>query len=168
MRYRIKDYLVSMPGGTDTVNIFINVSKEVYDSLETNSVGGWVLNEESFWKAVEAVRLIVDESRGGYVLCSSGNKNVFSSIAKRSDNTGYYLQYQTSKSMLTAAAGDDKDDLAAIEAMADTDKFTIEVDWGESPDELKGNLVEATEAEYAAFKSHMTSEIANVLTPITE
>jgi hypothetical protein len=31
-----------------------------------------------------------------------------------------------------------------------------------------GNLVMATEAEYAAFKSHMQTQIANILTPIAE
>ncbi len=49
-----------------------------------------------------------------------------------------------------------------------TDMVTIEMDWGESPEELKGNLVTASVAEYAAFKSHMETEIANILTPITE
>jgi hypothetical protein len=31
-----------------------------------------------------------------------------------------------------------------------------------------GNLVMATESEYSAFKSHMQTQIANILTPITE
>jgi hypothetical protein len=31
-----------------------------------------------------------------------------------------------------------------------------------------GNLVMATDAEYASFKSHMQTQIANILTPITE
>ena len=59
-------------------------------------------------------------------------------------------------------------DIPSGKTVGVTDEFTIEMDWGEDPEKMTGNLVEASEAEYAVFKTHMVSQIANVLTPIEE
>lgn len=51
----------------------------------------------------------------------------------------------------------------SIAAIAAGDKLFIKLYSDDA-----GNLVMATDAEFASFKSHMQTQIANILTPITE
>lgn len=130
MRYRIPEYSAIV--GETTVTISIPVSKDVYDSL---TVSEGVLDAASLNKVIEAIRLIADETRGGYILCSTGQKSVVSSGSK-SYAIIYVVSVTMNKSDLIAAANGDEDDLAAIDAMTGADKFTIEMDWGEAPSGL--------------------------------
>lgn len=147
------------------MQIGIAVPAEVLAKLTTDEETGW-LDAASLKYVTESIRLIADETRNGYVVMSTGQKGVVRGGYPINENGA--LGIEISVEALIAAADGDEDDIAAINAMQNSDQFTIEVDWGESPEQLTGNLVQATTAEYEAFKSRMETEIANILTPITE
>ena len=127
MRYRIKDYSVVMPGGY--IQISIPEPKGIFDGVPSAT-----MDDANKRKVVEAVRLIADETRGGYVLMSTGQKSTLTFAAKSSG----YIHLAFTFAALIAAADGDEDDLAAINAMANTDQFTIEMDWGDVPAGLSG------------------------------
>lgn len=171
MRYRIKNYEVSV--ATDELYISFRPPQDIFDALTTTS-GSSSLDAKSKRRVLESIRLIANETRGGYIMCSTGSKtytaaNIFDIVY---DVIKYpvlgVIALTFFKSVLIIAADGDEDDIVAINAIQNSDQFTIEVDWGESPEQLTGNLVQATTAEYEAFKSRMETEIANILTPITE
>lgn len=159
MRYRIKEYSVAI--GATTAQFGIPVSKEVYDSLTISS--GSQLDAASVRKVTEAIRLIADETQGGYALCSTGQKLV-NGVTKSSNSTTYTVSITILKSDLTTAADGDADDIAAIAAMTANDQFTIEMDWGEAPSDLGGGGGGAgidimTSAEYAPALSDLADMI---------
>jgi len=167
MRYRVKNYSAAI--GVSTVFFNIPVSKDVYDSLTTDNTTQH-LNAASLRKVIESVRLIADETRGGFVIMSTGQKNVIEWANKATSGSSYTVSINIQKSVLVEIADGDEDDLAAIAAMSGNDMFTIEMDWGESPSDLGGGggIEIATQTEFAAFKSHLQDEIDNILTPIDD
>ena len=105
MRYRVKDYKVTVASGT--VYVHINVP----DGDE------WlVINPVK-----EALRLIIDET-AKIVFCSSMKKDQILSVTS-SEYDGYKWKFGFS--------------IPAGKSVATTDKFTIEFDWGESPEDMK-------------------------------
>lgn len=144
MRYRIKDYTVEVAGNNLKLTIPVPSGIDISVSAET---------VQKLIK--EAIRLVVDET-AGVVFCSSMQKDKYYSHAEQMPST------QNTRLIFAIPSG---------KTVANTDQFTIEMDWGDEPSELSGGggeLELATDAEYAAFKSHMETEIANILTPITE
>lgn len=158
MRYRVNSYTATVTqAGTapDTLTISFGISKSVYDSLPAAS------STADLKKAItESVRLIADETLGGYILCSTGQKDVVSSATKTSttsgDTTTYALSIVFAKADLTTAADGDEDDLDAIDnlftsAATITDQLTIEMDFGEAPEEKLGALTAAIEEIVSGF-----------------
>ena len=134
MRYRIKDYSVVMPGGY--IQISIPEPKGIFDGVPSAT-----MDDANKRKVMEAVRLIADETKGGYVLMSTGQKSTLTFAAKSSGRIHLAFTFAS----LIAAADGDEDDLAAIAALqalpegtAITDQFTIEMDWGDEPSGLSG------------------------------
>jgi len=130
MRYRVKEYWFGTNKLRREVYCHITVSDKVYSALEQAEEDGDLLRA-----VTEAVRLIADETQGGYVLMSTGQKNTLSNVQLRSDND---VMLTFSTTALIEAADGDEDDIAAINAMANTDVFTIEMDWGDEPSGLSG------------------------------
>ena len=170
MRYRIEtqNYFVEFDGNREHIKFHIaKLPGDFCDSLDLATGESYLLNEASKRRVTEAIRLIANETRGN-IICSTGQKNIVTRVWKNLElpNT---LCIDISIAALITAADGDADDIAAIEAMTLVDMYTIEMDFGEAPSDMAGGELEpATDAEYAVFKSHMATEIANILTPITE
>lgn len=128
MRYRIKEYKVTAHPVSRAIGLNFSVPAAVLDRLECEE-GTTTLTDDSKRYITESIRLITDETKGGYVLMSTGQKDVLSSITESDGRIGIVF----SKSALIEAADGDEDDIAAINAMSTSDQFTIEVDWGEEP-----------------------------------
>ena len=133
MRYRIKEYSVLKHPVASLYNFVFALPVEVLNRLEKEE-GSNILTEASKRYIIESVRLIADETQGGYVLMSSGQKGVVNDITESDGSVGIIIN----KAALIAAADGDADDIAAINAMANTDQFTIEMDWGDEPSGLSG------------------------------
>ena len=114
-------------------NFVFALPTEVLNQLEKEE-GSNILTEASKRYIIESVRLIADETQGGYVLMSSGQKGVVNNITESEGRVGIIINKDT----LIAAADGDEDDIAAINAMQITDQFTIEMDWGDEPTGLSG------------------------------
>ena len=134
MRYRINKYSATI--GTNDLTLNVYVSQSVYDMLTIDEQ--YYLDAASLRKLTEAVRLIADETQGGYVIMSTGQKNVLSGAKAIHLGNWYILRMYFQKSALIDAADGDDDDIAAINAMANSDQFTIEMDWGDEPSGLSG------------------------------
>ena len=145
MRYRVKDYRVQ--AGESIVWLYFTAPEGVtLTSDPDNEIEGYIQ---------QSIRLVADES-AGIVFCSSMQKRKYIQWAKANVNT---------REVRLAF------DIPSGKTVGESDHFTIEMDWGDEPMGLRGGggeLEPATDAEYAAFKSHMETEIANILTPITE
>lgn len=166
MRYRIDTYEVQV--SSDRIILFFNIPASIYSKIQEVIETGSVLPADALRYVTESVRLIADETRGGYVMMSTGQKQVIQSASLWGSSA---MALYIPKAALITAADGDANDIAAINAMQNSDQFTIEMDWGDTPFDGAsggGDLEPATDAEYAAFKTHMQTEIANILTPITE
>ena len=169
MRYRITDYVVNVSSTQLAFNI--DPPAEVMSKITTGT--GGVLTDASRKYVTDSIRLIADEDNGGLTIVSTGQKDMFAEIIKFNDTT---IAFSITKATLIAVADGDEDDLDAIDDIfattgSRTSGFTIEFDWGDTPFDGAGGggeLEPATNAEYAAFKTHMQTEIANILTTITE
>ena len=132
MRYRIKEYSASV-SSTQLV-LYIPVPESVMADIETGT--GGILTTTSREYVIESIRLIADETNGGLILASTGQKGVFGNMLKFTDTS---IAMVITKSALETAADGDPDDLAAIAAIFGTtgtrnDGLTIELDWGDLPD----------------------------------
>ena len=139
----------------------LNVPDWVFDQLTFTGVN--TIDAASQKYIMESFRLVANETRGGYVVLSTGQKLPYLALmATRSTGAlGNYISIYIAISALIEAADGDEDDLAAIAAMEQvggtlTDQFTIEMDWGDEPTGLSGgddahnlasffNITEATE-----------------------
>ena len=151
MRYRIKEYSASV-SSTQLV-LYIPVPESVMEDIETGT--GGILTTTSREYVIESIRLIADETNGGLILASTGQKGVFGNMLKFTDTS---IGMVITKSALETAADGDPDDLAAIASLFGTtgtrnDGLTIELDWGDLPDsELLASFFNITEAtEYTAL-----------------
>lgn len=143
MRYRVKDYTVQ-PSAGDVWLYFTAPEGVELSSDPDNEIEPFI---------EEAIRLVIDESEG-IVFCSSMQKKVYLEKARCTPAT------RQIRLMFAVPEG---------KTVFSTSAFTIEMDWGDEPGSGGGGELEpATDAEYAAFKTHMQTEIANILTPITE
>lgn len=160
MRYRIKEYGVSINSSTLGITIK-NVPQDVYDAITTTGGGTGNVTLASLRFIEESIRLITDETRAGYIVCSTGQKGVLSSAVKIvASNVNNWITLNFSKSDLITVANGDVKDLAAIDAMSITDMFTIEMDFGEAPSELVGGgITMMTAAEYAPALSALSDAI---------
>ena len=135
MRCRVDNYTATV---TNTqLEIGFEVEQKVYDALPATTVTGESEPGITLKTAItEAIRLIADETQGGYVVCSTGQKLVVNTATKSSvevsGETTYSVAITFLKTDLITAADGDEDDIAAINSMAGTDMFTIAVDWGET------------------------------------
>ena len=132
MRYRIKEYSASV-SSTQLV-LYIPVPESVMEDIETGT--GGILTTTSREYVIESIRLIADETNGGLILASTGQKGVFGNMLKFTDTS---IGMVITKSALETAADGDPDDLAAIASLFGTtgtrnDGLTIELDWGDLPD----------------------------------
>lgn len=146
MRYRIKDYYVDKD--SEYFQVTFTAPADFVDSLDLASGSEYELNSASTQKVIEAIRLIADETRGGYIICSTGQKGVVTKAWKNVEIENE-LRIQIPIAALITAADGDADDLAAINAMSFSDMYTIEMDFGEAPSELGGGgITMMTDAEY--------------------
>lgn len=132
MRYRIKEYSASV-SSTQLV-LYIPVPESVMSDIETGT--GGILTTTSREYVIESIRLIADETNGGLILASTGQKGVFGNMLKFTDTS---IGMVITKSALETAADGDPDDLAAIASLFGTtgtrnEGLTIELDWGDLPD----------------------------------
>lgn len=149
MRYRIKRYqawtgLYNAEVGNYLGFNICNIPDKVFDNI-TNT-GTHTIDAASEKYIMESIRLIANETQGGYVVLSTGQKLPYLALmATRSTGAlGNYISIYIAISTLIAAADGDEDDLAAISAMEQvggtlTDQFTIEMDFGEAPSESSGD-----------------------------
>lgn len=134
MRYRIESYIIAKTNLA--LQIGVLVPADVFSKLTTDEETGY-LDAASQKYVTESVRLIADETRGGYVVMSTGQKGVVEYMYPVQNTNNAIALYIPIASLITAADGD-ADDLAAINAMANSDQFTIEMDWGDEPTGLSG------------------------------
>lgn len=135
MRCRVDKYTANVT--STQLEIEFEVEQKVYDALPDTTVVGESEPGITLKTAItEAIRLIADETQGGYVVCSTGQKLVVNTATKSSvevsGETTYSVAVTFLKSTLITTADGDEDDIAAINSMANTDMFTIAVDWGET------------------------------------
>lgn len=128
MRYRVNTYEVTFANNPPRVAFAFPVSEEVYTSLPASGT--------QLTRAItEAVRLIANETRGGVILMSTGQKLVVTGTSKStsvvSGATVYKVQIQVNVGTIIALADGDEDEIAAINAMTPYDMYTIEMDWGD-------------------------------------
>lgn len=140
MRYRVKTYIVQVLSADGLIQVGIVIPPEVYNTLTVDTNTGY-LDSASLKYVTESIRLIADETRGGYVLMSTGQKGVIDSVYKLN---GQAIAINIDRSALTTAADGDENDLAAINAISASDQFTIAVDWGTQPEELAKQSTLAT------------------------
>lgn len=154
MRYRIDTYSVSM----DNNAIFLTVSLPATLCQKLIDMGGSAILTGDVLKYVnDSVRVIADETRGGYIMMSTGQKQTLYSAAIAGNLKEMIMQFP--KAGLIAAANGDADDIAAINAIAATDQFTIEFDWGDVPlDQAKDSTV-AKEAQATINKQEILARI---------
>lgn len=158
MRYRVKEYVINLLRVDNIIQVGIAVPPAIFESL-TIDVNNDHLDNASKKFVTESVRLITDETRGGYVLMSTGQKGVIESIYKIGTQG---LVLNISIPALIAAADGDEDDLAAIAAMANSDQFTIEFDWGDVPSGLSGGTYDQMLAQFFGLTE------ATEYTPLTQ
>lgn len=158
MRYRIKEYYVEKTSEYLQVT-FIAPAKFV-STLNTVVGSDVLLNDSSKSKVIEAIRLVTNETRGGYVICSTGQKEVVSRVWKNVEVEND-LRIEFSIDTLIAAANGRASDIAAIEAMTEVDMYTIEMDFGEAPSDIAsgGGITMMTAAEYAPALSALSDAI---------
>lgn len=108
MRYRIKDYTVEVAGNDLILTIPVPSGIDISVSAET---------VQKLIK--EAIRLVVDET-AGIVFCSSMQKDKYYSHAEQMPST------QNTRLIFAIPSG---------KTVANTDQFTIEMDWGAEPSE---------------------------------
>ena len=145
MRYRVRDYRVE--ASESIVWLYFQAPDGVtLTSDPDNEIEGYIQ---------QAIRLVADESED-IVFCSSMQKRKYIQWAKSNVSTREVrLAFE----------------IPSGKMVGDNDQFTIEMDWGDVPSGLGGGggeLEPATDAEYAAFKSHMATEIDNIITTLTE
>lgn len=155
MRYRVNTYEIGFGTMPDAILITFPVSEEVYSALSASMSNA--LKRE----VTEAVRLIVNETRGGVIIMSTGQKGVVQYVTKNtatvSGATVYKVMIRIPISTLITLADGDEDEIAAINAMTTGDMYTIEMDWGDvsesgSYSELVADFFNITEAtEYTAL-----------------
>ena len=128
MRYRVNTYEVTAASNPRRLAFAFPVSEEVYTSLPASGT--------QLTRAItEAVRLIANETRGGVILMSTGQKLVVTGTNKStsvvSGATVYKVQVQVNIQTIITLADGDEDEIAAINAMTTGDMYTIEMDWGD-------------------------------------
>jgi hypothetical protein len=133
MRYRIDTYEVQV--SSDRILLFFNIPATIYSKIQGMIGTGSVLSADALRYVTESVRSIADETQGGYIMMSTGQKQVIQSASLWGSSA---LAMLFPKAALITAADGDEDDLAAINAMQNTDQFTIEMDWGDEPSGLSG------------------------------
>lgn len=138
MRYRVKDYTVQPIAGG--VWLYFTAPQGVELSSDPD-------NEiEPFIQ--EAIRLVIDESEG-IVLCSSMQKRVYLERAKCTPATREIrLQFAIPEGKTVSSVS----------------VFTIEMDWGESPEDMKIAIPTdyAKEEQATSNKNEVKQEIRNV------
>jgi hypothetical protein len=139
MRYRVEKPTLWVD--SDEVRVNFIIPDSIYGLLETEH-GSPNLKADSRKKVLEAIRLVANETRGGHVLCATGQKvygpipsEIFYKAERHKINGIPYVQLFILKSALISAANGDPDDLAAISAATTGDMVTVELDWGDEPPE---------------------------------
>jgi len=148
MRYRIESYIIAKTNVALQIGVLVPAA--VFSKLTTDEETGY-LDAASQKYVTESVRLIADETQGGYAVMSTGQKDVVEYMYPVQNTNNAIALYIPIASLITAADGD-ADDLAAINAMANSDQFTIEMDWGDTPFDGAsggGEISIMTDAEYA-------------------
>ena len=167
MRYRIKEYSASV-SSTQLV-LYIPVPASVMEDIETGT--GGILTTTSREYVIESIRLIADETNGGLILASTGQKGVFGNMLKFTDTS---IAMVITKSALETAADGDPDDLAAIASLFGTtgtrnDGLTIEFDWGDLPDsEMLAAFFGLPEALPSGYEFMTDTEVTDELEDIMQ
>lgn len=108
MRYRVKDYAIRVTAGRSSVRVYF---KNPLSTFNADAIK-------------EAIRLVVDED-AKEVFCSSMQKDKIGNIAQDSSTVSGFDTY--------IAFG-----YPSGKTISNSDKFTIEMDWGDEPTGLSG------------------------------
>ena len=135
MRYRVKTYTAFIPPEQDMITIAFPIPDKVAALLESHKTLPYGTLDATGQKMMtDALRVIADETQGGYILAATGAKNNIRDVYWYYNSTPTLLQFNFVFETLIQHAIT-QDDLAAIAALATTDQFTIEMDFGDLPPE---------------------------------
>lgn len=136
MRYRIKTYTAGITSDQLEFKVEFPIPEKVAELLESHKTETYGTVDAAAQKwLLESIRLIADETQGGYVLAGTGFRSNIAGLNwwwhNNPTTVTFYFDFDT----LIANANGDPDDLAAIAALSSSDSLTVEMDFGDLPPE---------------------------------
>lgn len=136
MRYRIKTYTAGITSDQLEFKVEFPIPEKVAELLESHKTETYGTVDAAAQKwLLESIRLIADETQGGYVLAGTGFRSNIAGLNwwwhNNPTTVTFYFDFDT----LIANANGDPDDLAAIAALSGSDSLTVEMDFGDLPPE---------------------------------
>ena len=136
MRYRLKTYTAGITSDQLEFKVEFPIPEKVAELLESHKTETYGTVDAAAQKwLLESIRLIADETQGGYVLAGTGFRSNIAGLNwwwhNNPTTVTFYFDFDT----LIANANGDPDDLAAIAALSGSDSLTVEMDFGDLPPE---------------------------------
>ena len=136
MRYRVKTYTAGITSDQLEFKVEFPIPEKVAELLESHKTETYGTVDAAAQKwLLESIRLIADETQGGYVLAGTGFRSNIAGLNwwwhNNPTTVAFYFDFDT----LIANANGDPDDLAAIAALSGSDSLTVEMDFGDLPPE---------------------------------
>ena len=136
MRYRIKTYTAGITSDQLEFKVEFPIPEKVAELLESHKTETYGTVDAAAQKwLLESIRLIADETQGGYILAGTGFRSNIAGLNwwwhNNPTTVTFYFDFDT----LIANANGDPDDLAAIAALSGSDSLTVEMDFGDLPPE---------------------------------
>ena len=164
MRYRLKTYTAGITSDQLEFKVEFPIPEKVAELLESHKTETYGTVDAAAQKwLLESIRLIADETQGGYVLAGTGFRSNIAGLNwwwhNNPTTVTFYFDFDT----LIANANGDPDDLAAIAALSGSDSLTVEMDFGDLPPEY----LESTDDAHnlAAFFNITEATEYTALTP---
>ena len=164
MRYRLKTYTAGITSDQLEFKVEFPIPEKVAELLESHKTETYGTVDAAAQKwLLESIRLIADETQGGYVLAGTGFRSNIAGLNwwwhNNPTTVTFYFDFDT----LIANANGDPDDLAAIAALSGSDSLTVEMDFGDLPPEY----LESTDDAHnlAAFFNITEATEYQALTP---
>ena len=136
MRYRVKTYTAGITSDQSEFKVEFPIPEKVAELLESHKTETYGTVDAAAQKwLLESIRLIADETQGGYILAGTGFRSNIAGLNwwwhNNPTTVTFYFDFDT----LIANANGDPDDLAAIAALSGSDSLTVEMDFGDLPPE---------------------------------
>lgn len=136
MRYRVKTYTAGITADQLEFKVEFPIPEKVAELLESHKTETYGTVDAAAQKwLLESIRLIADETQGGYILAGTGFRSNIAGLNwwwhNNPTTVTFYFDFDT----LIANANGDPDDLAAIAALSGSDSLTVEMDFGDLPPE---------------------------------